>query len=380
VRNGRRARLTKRVVDDAHPEASRYAIWDTDLLGFGLRVEPGGLKSYFVRYRGEGGGRRAPQRFLKLGRHGELTADSARRIAKDTLADVRRGEDPAAMKAARRMEPTVGNVLDRYLAEHASHHNKRTTLLEAHRHVNTSIKPRFGRTRIGDLTRAEIKGWHTSFADRPYEGNRALAVLRKALNLAVTEWELRPDNPCLGVKPFPEIKRDRFFSDEELRRIGEALATLEEEGAIPLGHSRCIRLLAMTGMRLTEVMGLRWDWLDAQHHCFRLPDTKGGARTVMLGTPVLSYLASLERTCPFVCPGKTGDRPLAKRQFYGPWLKVAAAARLENARPHDFRHTVGTYGAQTGANAFLIRDQLGHKTVSPSSRQLRQTSNCSCMQ
>ena len=53
------AKLTKRTVDAAIPQARRYVVWDSDLIGFGLRVEPNGAKTFFVRYRGEGGGRKA---------------------------------------------------------------------------------------------------------------------------------------------------------------------------------------------------------------------------------------------------------------------------------------------------------------------------------
>ena len=50
------------------------------------------------------------------------------------------------------------------------------------------------------------------------------------------------------------------------------------------------------------------------------------------------------------------------------WQKVRKAAGIEDARLHDLRHTVGTYSGQAGANAFLVRDKLGHKTVAMAGR------------
>lgn len=41
---------------------------------------------------------------------------------------------------------------------------------------------------------------------------------------------------------------------------------------------------------------------------------------------------------------------------------------LDDARFHDLRHTVGTYAGQAGANAFLVRDALGHKTLAMTGR------------
>ena len=368
MREGKRDKLTKRSVDDAVPGTTRYVIWDSELSGFGLRVEPNGTKSYFVRYRADGGGRRATQRFVSLGKHGVLTADQARQMSKSMLGAVAQGDDPAQSLSARRLEPTVGDVLDRYITEHAAHHNAHATMVESRRHVEKNIKPHLGRLRISQLGRSDIKKWHTSFSNRPYEGNRALAALRKALSLAAKDWELRADNPASGIKPFPEVKRERFFSDAELVRIGQALFDLEAQGGVALGGYRSIRILALTGMRLSEVLKLKWDWLDPEHHCLRIPQAKTGARIVPLGAPLLAYLTSLDLIGPYVCPGTDTNKRIGKRQFYPFWRNVVDAAKLENARPHDFRHTVGTYGAQTGANAFLIRDALGHKTLAMAGR------------
>lgn len=50
---------------------------------------------------------------------------------------------------------------------------------------------------------------------------------------------------------------------------------------------------------------------------------------------------------------------------------MSASARppgLVDARLHDLRHTTGTYAGQIGANAFLVRDLLGHKTLAMTGR------------
>ncbi|MEX2201825.1 MAG: Arm DNA-binding domain-containing protein, partial [Dongiaceae bacterium] len=69
-------KINKRTVTAAHPEAGRYVVWDTELKGFALRVEPSGAKSYLVRYRVTGGAGYG-QRQITLGRHGPLTPDEA---------------------------------------------------------------------------------------------------------------------------------------------------------------------------------------------------------------------------------------------------------------------------------------------------------------
>ena len=74
-------RITKRAVDAAKPSFQEYFLWDGELLGFGLRVLPSGVKSYVAKYR-LGPGRRAPVRRVTIGKHGKVTADAARQAAK----------------------------------------------------------------------------------------------------------------------------------------------------------------------------------------------------------------------------------------------------------------------------------------------------------
>ena len=86
--------LTKRLVDAVGVKTARYYVWDSLLPGFGLRVETTGSKTFIVRYRGEGGGRTAAQRFVTIGRFGPLTPEQARKQAKPFLAASRRVRIP----------------------------------------------------------------------------------------------------------------------------------------------------------------------------------------------------------------------------------------------------------------------------------------------
>lgn len=81
--------LTKTVVDRAaHTGAGNQTIYqDTELPGLALRVTAGGVKSYVVEYRRGGRKRR-----VTLGRHGPLTVDQARQLAKRELYSVAVGE------------------------------------------------------------------------------------------------------------------------------------------------------------------------------------------------------------------------------------------------------------------------------------------------
>ena len=94
------ARLTKTFVEGLEPQDRTFIEWDDDLPGFGVRVTTTGAKSWVVQYRAAGGGRGAPTRRMTLGSLAALTSEKARGGAKDVLATVRLGGDPAAKRAA----------------------------------------------------------------------------------------------------------------------------------------------------------------------------------------------------------------------------------------------------------------------------------------
>jgi integrase len=54
------------------------------------------------------------------------------------------------------------------------------------------------------------------------------------------------------------------------------------------------------------------------------------------------------------------------------WRRIRKDVGLEGARIHDLRHTVGTYAGQSGTNAFVVRDLLGHKTLAMTDRYVGQ--------
>ncbi len=123
-------RITKRVVDAAKPGPERQRVWDSEIAGFCLQVTPNGRKSYAYKYR-VGGGRSGRVRWAKIGDHGVLTPDQARDIARRWAAEVATGGDPSGERAAQRAAPTVSELLDRYLNEHAGRKNKARTAVEA---------------------------------------------------------------------------------------------------------------------------------------------------------------------------------------------------------------------------------------------------------
>ena len=127
---GKRTARIKRQIDAAtvdalEPAGKSYIAWDDRLTGFGVRVLPTGTKSYILNYR-PGGGRKAPNRRMVLGRCEKITPDEARRMAGGMLARIAAGEDPAGERARARAMPTLAEAFEAYMA--AGTHRKASTV------------------------------------------------------------------------------------------------------------------------------------------------------------------------------------------------------------------------------------------------------------
>jgi integrase len=362
-----RGKITKRSVDGLKPGVggAEAMLWDVELKGFGVRVQRGGAKSYVLHYRA-GAGRGAPLRKLTIGRHGSpWTPETARREAKRLLGLIEDGADPAADKLARKEAPTIAELAERFLAEHAEAKRKTSSAAEYRRLLDKIILPVLGKRKAADVTRADVTKLHHTNRAAPYQANRVLAVLSKMFNLA-ERWGLRPDgsNPCRHVERFAERKRERMLSTSELARLGGALAGYDGS---PYAVA-AVKLLVFTGARLGEVLGLRWAWIDLERGEARLPDSKSGVKTLHLPPPALSILAELPRLNgnPYVIAGAKEGAALVNLEK--PWRAIRAAARLDDVRLHDLRHAFASVAASSGMGLPIIGKILGHSQPATTAR------------
>ena len=352
-------KLTGRAVEALKANGADTVYWDGELTGLGVRVRKSGRKNYVLQTRVRG-----KLRWFTIGQHGPITPDEARVAALEILAQAKTGVDPRDADAKRKAEPVMTELGGRFLEEYVPTHCKPSTQGEYRRSVTLFIDPAIGEMRIAEVERKDIAKLHFDLRDKPYQANRTLGVLSKMFSLAEV-WGLRPDgsNPCRHVKRYKENKRERFLSPEETERLGEVLREAESE--MPSAVA-ALRLLLLTGCRLSEIQFLRWEYV--KDDCIELPDAKTGGRVVPLGPEARAVLANLPREegSPWVIRGKLPGTHLTDLQR--PWRRIRARAGLEDVRIHDFRHSYASRALALGECLTMIGKLLGHTQVQTTAR------------
>lgn len=367
-----RRKLTKAVIDKLAPTEKVYAVRDSDIPGYSLRVYPNGRKAFFYRYR-VGGGRGAQIREPRLGDYGPLTPDTARNIARDWAAQVRQGGDPMTDRHSHRDAPTMSQLFDRYLSDYAKKHKKPASLRNDVRMIEAALRPAFGKKKVTSITRQQIRAYHAGLESKPYEANRQLALLSKVFSFAADdlEWIARGDHPVKGIKRFEEKKRKRYLSQAELARLGEALARAEagelDRDISPYAVAM-LRLLVTTGARHGEILSLRWDEVNFDRGCIELADSKTGEKEIYLPPAALQILSDIPRQYgnPYVIVGRKPGTSLVN--IKNSWGVIRKAAGLDDVRLHDLRHSFASVGARAGMSLPVIGALLGHRETATTAR------------
>lgn len=352
------------MVDKAEAKEKEYVLWDDDLRGFGLRVYPNGRKTYIVKDRVNG-----KQVLVTIGPHGPVTPDGARTQALGVLTETKNGRDPTKNKKANRSSPTMKAFGEYFLQEYAATHLKPSTQGEYRRSVELFINPKLGSRKVTDIEPTDISDLHHSLRNTPYQANRTLGVLSIMFNQAEV-LKIRPErsNPCYLIKKYTEKKRERFLSPTEYKALGQTLEIVEQKGTESKSAINAIRLLALTGCRLSEIMTLKWNYVDFEQMEFRLPDSKTGAKTIHFGKAVVDILRSIERIegNPWVITGKKEGTRLTDLQH--PWRRIRDAAQLDDVRLHDLRHSFASGALAMGEGLPMIGKLLGHTQVQTTAR------------
>ncbi len=385
-------KLTKIVVDKAEPRDRQYTVWCGDLKGFGVFVLPTGTRTYFVDYRNANNVRRR----MKLGRYGTVTAEQARTLAIQALAEVARGNDPLEARNSVRKAISVKELCELYIAEleagrilgKGGRPKKASTKITDLGRINRHIIPLLGRKRVTHVTKADVTAMmkdimagktRTNEKTKKLRGksivrgglgaaSRTVGLLGGIFSYARDELGIIEINPAHGVRKPKDAVRKRRLNEEEYRTLGRILAKAAEDER----YARTvdiIRLLAMSGCRRGEIIEVRKAEIDTIESAFRFEDTKEGQSVRPMGLPIAEYFddLSMDGDSPYVFPGERNpDGPFGS--FPRHWEKIFADTELADLTAHVLRHSFASIANDLGFTEITIAALLGHASGSITSR------------
>lgn len=355
-------KLTKRFVESLIPDPQKpLKFWDDELRRFGVIILPSGRRTYCIEYRNAD----RIQKRVKIGVHGQITPEQARNLARIKLGQVAYGEDIAQTSKQMRNLPTLTELADDYINRHGQRKRPKS-LSEDQRLLRNYILPALGNMKIANISYQDIEKLHTSLGERPYQANRVVALLSKMFSLAVT-WRLREDNPTRGIQKYQEEKRDRWLNEEELQRLWSVLDSYPKHIT-----AYFIKFLILTGARKGETLQATWDQFDLEKGIWRKPShlTKQKKTEYLpLSDRALSILKEAKKftgKSKYVFPGYVEDQPMKEPKRF--WITVTNAAKLENIRIHDLRHTHASHLVSSGLSLSIVGKLLGHTQAATTQR------------
>jgi integrase len=302
------------------------------------------------------------------------------------LGQVAGGEDPAEERATHRAAMTVQELCDRYKAAvdkglimgKRGLPKKPLTMASDLARIDRHIVPLLGTRRVRDLTPVDVARFirdvmagKTAVVEKSERlrgkavvtGGRGAAarstgLLGGILSFAVSEGVIAA-NPTVGVKRPASSARTTRLSPADYRALGLALEAATRDAVNPTAIA-AVRLLALTGCRRGEVLGLSWSEVDEAGQAFRLTDSKEGASVRPIGRPPFAVLAQLERQAgaQWVLPGERRDLPYGGLK--GVWRALLRRAELTGVTLHTLRHSFASVAGDLGYAEATIGALLGH--------------------
>lgn len=337
---------------------------DEKVAGLHMRVSSG-KKAFYLYFRTRAGKERRP----KVGDHPTISLDKAREIARAWLEVVAAGGDPVQKWADEAAAPTVADLCDRYIRDHAKKRKK--TWKGDEDNIELHVKPDLGKKKVAEIKVTHIEDLHDKMKGTPYQANRILSLLSKMFNLA-EKWEMRPrnSNPCFEVNRYPEAKRKRYMRPEEAIKIYDRLIhygeTYPEQAAF-------IWLMIYTGARPSEIANARAS--QRQGDRFELAEHKtdgtGNARIIFLPPQAVEVLDKLGKTKNGTVTGIKSPRHLWRKIRADEAFKEMGRAKAEpvaDLRMYDLRHSFASAGLMAGLSLDQIGELLGHASSSTTKR------------
>lgn len=226
--------------------------------GFGIRVLPSGVKTWFFIYRIDG-----KRRFMNLGHYPSISLAEARKKYRAAFDMYEQGKDPARAseeaKEERRNAPSVSDLVTEYMEKHAKIHKR--SWVEDERILNKEVVPLWGERKAADIKKRDVVLLLEGIMERgsPGMSNNTFQVVRKMFNFAV-ERDILPFSPATGIKALaPKVARERALSEAEVKTFWERI---EKVSFCSDEVRRALKLVLVTGQRPGEVSGMHSAEID----------------------------------------------------------------------------------------------------------------------
>src|SRR5262249_39210981 len=146
-----------------------------------------------------------------IGNYPAWPVAAAREEARRLKREINLGRDPMGERHEERAAPTVAEIAQRYLTEHASRKAVRSAQ-DDRAMLEKLVLPGIGNLKVHEVGHQHIDQLHQEVSQtRPIRANRMAQMLSKMFNLAI-RWGHRPDNPVKGWHRNPEERRTRYLS------------------------------------------------------------------------------------------------------------------------------------------------------------------------
>lgn len=369
------ARLLQR--DDAQPRAQAFDVWDANLQGFLLRVNPSGHRSYYAQV--------ARGHRVLLGKAGVLTPDEARERCKLVLGNHAHGRPlmEGIAGADEKGGPTLGTFITDTWAPWWKARRPRTADYALDR-IRRNFEKWYTKP-LASITTAQVQEWamqRLAAGKSAVTVDRDVAALSGVLTRAVKLGHLEK-NPARGVErgAIDRTPKVRFLDQAEERRLRDALASRDakmiearvsanrwraerKQEALPVpkhyaDHLTPAVLVSInTGLRRGELLALEWSSVELTGKHPRLTVAgsaakSGQTRHVPLNVEAVEVLKRWREQA-------EGDRVFSVDSLKKSWAAVLKRAKVSAFRWHDLRHHFASRLAQVGVPLNTIRDLLGH--------------------
>lgn len=297
----------------------------------------------------------------------DATFDQVRRKARQLRSEVTLGGDPAATKAAIRAIPMYSVLSAMHLADAKLHQRSYAT---TEMYVRRHIIPKWGKVLLTDIDSRAVARWLATKRDEglaPATVVKIKAIFGRSFELGI-KWAVPgcATNPVRGVQSKPlNNARERYLSADEAKRL---LVAAQKSRNPQLAS--VVGLLLLTGMRVSELLSMRWENVKLESRSLYIPTSKTGrSRHVPLAQAAADIIKALPRAdkAVFLFPSpKDPTKPLTTVK-HG-WQTARDAAGLPGLRIHDLRHSAASFMVNSGVDLFAVGKVLGHASYQSTQR------------